>query len=265
MGGEGTPLLLLHGLPGSAQSWQKVGLKLASRFRVVIPDLLGFGASDAPHQGFYLDEQAEVIRALLHYLQITRCYVGGHGFGGLLALTLLRRYPELDIRGLILSAADLMPADLQPLPVRLAQVPGLGGLVAWGVAGNRLGLRLAYDTLAQNKEEISWRDFRRHLTRTGTRLTGRIFHRTAAERQMRYADLAPVLPELHCPTLLLWGDEDPLSPVQVAEQLRATLPDAILKVYAYTGHFVPEERSLETAEDIVLRFHDQPLVFKGNA
>lgn len=52
MGGDGEPLLLLHGVPGSAQTWQKVGIKLTSRFRIIIPDLMGFGASDPPGQEF---------------------------------------------------------------------------------------------------------------------------------------------------------------------------------------------------------------------
>lgn len=265
MGGDGAPLLLLHGIPGSSQSWQKVGVKLAGRYRVIIPDLLGFGASDAPTNGFYLDEQADAIRGLLNYLQVTRCYLGGHGFGGLLALTLMQRYPELDIRGLILAAADLLPDAHPPLPLRLAQLPGLGPLVAWSITGNWLGLRLFYTALTHNQEEARWRDFRRHLTRPSLALTRRILLRAATERRTRYAQFEAMLPQIDCPTLLLWGDEDPLSRVIIGEQLRALLPDALLKVYAYTGHFIPEERPLETAEDIVLRFHDQPLVIKRAA
>jgi SsrA-binding protein len=65
---------------------------------------------------------------------------------------------------------------------------------------------------------------------------------------------------ISCPTLLLWGDDDPFLTVNVGERARATLPNALLKVYAYTGHFVPEERPLESAEDIALRFTDTPLM-----
>src|SRR5262245_42091134 len=107
MGGDGEPLLLLHGVPGSSQSWQKVGIKVASRFRVIIPDLMGFGASDPPADDFYLEAQARSLRALLNYLQIKSLILGGHGFGASVALTLMRLYPELHVSGLILSATHL--------------------------------------------------------------------------------------------------------------------------------------------------------------
>ncbi len=263
MGGDGEPLLLLHGIPGSSQSWQKVGVKLASRYRVIIPDLLGFGASDAPVNGFYLQEQAEAVRALVNYLHIDRFYLGGHGFGGLLAVTLMRRYPELRIRGLILSAVTLFAGTAMPLSLRLANAPGLNSLFAWGVAGNYLGLRVLYDAAVHNKEEARWRDFRRHFTRASINFTRRIVQRNLAELRTGNAPVDAMLPNIDCPALLLWGDDDPISTVRVGERLRAGLPDALLKIYAYTGHFVPEERPVETAEDIVLRFHDQPLPFKG--
>jgi pimeloyl-ACP methyl ester carboxylesterase len=87
--------------------------------------------------------------------------------------------------------------------------------------------------------------------------------RTLADSLVDYGEIEATLPQITCPTLLLWGDEDPFCTVNVAEQVRAVLPDALLKVYAYTGHFVPEERPIECAEDIVLRFTDLPLLIKA--
>jgi pimeloyl-ACP methyl ester carboxylesterase len=86
--------------------------------------------------------------------------------------------------------------------------------------------------------------------------------RSLTNFQATYTEIEATLPSITCPTLLLWGDEDPLYTVQVGLRARATLPDALLKVYAYTGHFVPEERPIECAEDIVLRFTDEPLPIK---
>lgn len=259
MGGDGDPLLLLHGIPGSSQSWQKVGIKVASRFRVVIPDLMGFGASDAPTEDFYLEEQAKGIRNLLSYLQITNFYLGGHDFGASIAVTLMRLYPELNVRGLVLSATNLFTDTSIPLSLRLTGVPGLNSLVA----GNRLGLRMLYESATQNKEEVRWSEFRRHLTNGSIKLTRQIFQRNLANRQDTYAEMEAALPQIRCPALILWGDEDPFFAVDIGERIRATLPNALLKVYAYTGHFVPEERPIECAEDIVLRFTDQPLVIKS--
>src|SRR4051794_3209882 len=123
MGGDGEPLLLLHGVPGSSLAWQKVGIRVASRFRVIIPDLLGFGASDqATDDEYYLEAQAKSVRALINYLQLKSLILGGHGFGASVAVTLMRLYPELNISGLILSATNLFADTKIPFPLNLAQI-----------------------------------------------------------------------------------------------------------------------------------------------
>jgi pimeloyl-ACP methyl ester carboxylesterase len=267
MGGDGEPLLLLHGVPGSSQTWQKVGIKIASRFRVILPDLMGFGASEPPTADMesqdYLEAHAKSVYALLNYLQIKSLYLGGHDFGAAVAVTLMRLYPEVDVRGLILSAANLFTDTKIPFPLGMARLPLFNQLFAWGMAGNRLGLRVLYESATQNKEEAIWRDFRRHLTGGSIPLTRRILQRSLADFESNYAEIEATLPHIICPTLVLWGDEDPFLSVHVGERVRAALPDAMLKVYAYTGHFVPEERPIESAEDIALRFTDEPLLIKA--
>ncbi len=254
MGGDRDPLLLLHGAPGSAQSWLGVGSRLTTRFRVIIPDLMGFGASDSPSGNGDLHDQAQAVRQLLTHLRITQLYLGGHDVGGPLALTLMRLFPELDVRGLILAAGNLFGDTPLALSHRIAKVPGLGHLAVWGMAGNRLGLRMLYEGAVHNKDDLPWRAFRHHLTAGGMRQTRRILRRARANQRGYLAEVEAMLPDVACPALILWGDDDPYLPVGVGERLRATLPDALLKVYAYTGHFVPEERPIETAEDIILRF-----------
>lgn len=262
MGGDGEPLLLLHGVPGSSQAWQKVGIKIASRFRVIIPDLLGFGASDQPVDDFDLEAQAKAVRALLNYLQIDSLYVGGHGFGAAIALTLMRLYPEVKVQGLILAATNLFTETPMPFPMSLARWPVFNQLFAWSMAGSRLAVRALYESSTQNKEESRWRDFRHHLNGSNLKNTRHILQHSTKDFASRYAEIEAMLPQITCPTLLLWGDDDPFVSVHVGEQAHALLPDSVLKVYGYTGHFVPEERPIECAEDIVLRFTDDPLPFK---
>ena len=254
MGGDGDPLVLLHGSTGSAQAWLRVGSRLTTRFRVIIPDLMGFGASDAPTGDGWIEDQAQAVHRLLAHLRITHLYVGGHDFGGPVAITLMRLFPEMEVRGLILAATHLFRDMPIPLSLRVAGVPGVNSLVFWGRVGNRLGLRLLYERAVYNKEDFPWREFRRHLTRSGMRQTSRTWQRSLAHRRTRYAEIEAMLPRIECPALVVWGDDDPFLPVDAGVRLRAALPDALLKVYAFTGHFVPEERPIETAEDIILRF-----------
>lgn len=254
MGGDGAPLLFLHGIPGSAHSWLRVGSRLTTRFRVIIPDLMGFGESDTPAVSGDPAEQAQAVRQLLAHLHISEFYLAGHGFGGAMALTLMRGFPELTVRGLVLAATHVFADTRVPLPLHVAKAPGVNSLAFWSMAGNRLGLRLFYENAVQNKEDLPWSEFRRHLTPGGMRQTRRMLQRSLANMRTTYADVEAMLPNVNCPALVIWGDEDPYLAVAMGERLRATLPDARLKVYAFTGHFVPEERPIETAEDIVLRF-----------
>lgn len=250
IGGTGRPLLLLHGIPGSSHSWAKVGGILAEHFQVIMPDLRGFGQSDSPDEDFYMKAQAESLRRLLDVLGIEQLAIGAHDFGGPVALTLRRLYPELDIDRFVLSATNLFTDTYVPPPLRLAGVYILGDLFFWMATGNRIGLRLMYAAAARNKAEFALSDYNRHLTASGIDYTRRIFQHSLADLQGNYGALEAMLPDVEQPTLVLWGDKDPFFSVAVAQRTSNAFPNAALKVYSDTGHFVPEERPGEVAEDI---------------
>lgn len=71
-GGDGEPFLLLHGIPGSAFTWESTGMHLADRYQVIIPDLLGYGQSDIPEDDYYFETQARGIKQLLDKLGINK-------------------------------------------------------------------------------------------------------------------------------------------------------------------------------------------------
>lgn len=93
--GQGPTLLLLHGLGASSYTWRYLIPKLAQHYRVLAPDLPGFGKSDKPVDKTYgLDEQAERIEAFLDQLNIKSCYVAGSSLGASLALWLSLKRPQ---------------------------------------------------------------------------------------------------------------------------------------------------------------------------
>jgi pimeloyl-ACP methyl ester carboxylesterase len=247
-GGDGDPLLLLHGLPGSSHSWEPAGCHLASHYDVIIPDLSGFGHSEGLDRelhldhAFYMEAHAETIHGLLDALDLDAFYLAGHDFGGAVAVTLLRLFPEYTPKGLVLMATNLFTDTPVPLPLRLAGVPGLGTAVVRLVAGTRLGLRAMYWAAVHDKDTFGVEDFERHLTPSGIDQTRRIFRRSLTDMQGNYEDVEALLPQLDVPTLVLWGDRDPFFSVEEAERLVDTLPDATLTIFKETGHFVPEER-----------------------
>lgn len=249
-GGDGPPLLLLHGIPGSALAWGRVGAQLAAHYRVIIPDLLGFGASAPPRGDYYMEAQALALRQLLADLQVRELFLGAHDFGGPVALTLMRLCPELKVRALVLSSTNLFTDTFVPPPLRLAGVPGLGAAAFRAMAGTRLGLRLMYAAATRRKAEASWSQFSRHLTPSGIDLTWRIFQRSLADLRGNYQAVQDSLPGLTLPTLILWGSDDPFFAVSVARRSQRAIAGAALQVYAGTGHFVPEERPEQVAADI---------------
>jgi pimeloyl-ACP methyl ester carboxylesterase len=109
-------------------------------------------------------------------------------------------------------------------------------------AGTQPGLRLLYWTAVRNKAAFSADAFNRHLTPSGIEQTRRIVQRSLTGTRIHYAEVEALLPRLDVPTLVLWGDRDPLLSVGQAERLVDTLPNATLAVFKKTGHFVPEER-----------------------
>lgn len=221
-GGRGDTFLLLHGIPGSSLAWRAVGERLANEYRVVAPDLAGFGESDPPGGDYYMEAQARSIGLLLDDLGIEELYLGGHDFGGPVALTLARVRPDLRIQGLVLSATNVFTDTHVPLPLRVAGVPVL----------------------------------RRHLTPSSLDLTRRIFQRSLADLRSNYRAVEDTLARLTMPTLVLWGDEDPFFRPPVGARTHKEIRRSVLKTYEGVGHFVPEEKPVLVAEDILGHFSE---------
>lgn len=244
-GGRGTPLLLLHGIPGSSHTWEEAGRLLASRYDVIIPDLGGFGESDPLEHlshDFYMEAHADAIHGLLDELSVRNFFLGGYDFGGPVALTLLRLFPAHAVEGLILSATNLFTDRAFPVPYRVANVPVLGTVFFRLFAGTRLGLRLLYWGAAHNKAAFRAADFDRHLTPSGLDQTWRLLRRSCADLHGRYEQIETLLSDLEVPTLVICGDRDPFFSVEDAKGLANALPYATLTILEETGHFVPEER-----------------------
>jgi pimeloyl-ACP methyl ester carboxylesterase len=257
-GGAGESILFLHGFPGSAYSWEAAALALlenhSGRYRVIIPDLLGFGESDSEGDDWYMDGQARAIVDLLKRLDISDVQLAAHDFGGPVAMTLLRLHPELKVHKLILSATNLFTNTPIPFPLRSAGIPILGDMVYGAMAGSRFGFRMMYQFAAVNKKAMTWQDFSRHVTLHGMASTAKIFQQSLADLPRNYGAIETFASQIRIPTLLLWGDRDPFFPVSVAKRSEATIPNAALKIYKQTGHFVPEERATEVADELAVFF-----------
>ena len=240
-GGKGVPLVLVHGLGGSAANWIEVVAQSSGRFRLIVPDLPGHGGSGRARPGAGMTDFADVVGALIEHEGAGSALVAGHSFGGLVALRLAHRRPDL-VRGLLLAA----PAGIATRTRAAQRVVTLAGLLRPGrwVAP----FRYRYSERAWYRTALFQRWFVADPLALSARATigfleGPLEHvdtRTAA-RAMLADDPRSDLEHVRCPSIVLWGARDPQLPLddafEYARRLRAGL-----RVVADCGHLVIGER-----------------------
>ncbi|MFO0645590.1 MAG: alpha/beta fold hydrolase [Polyangiales bacterium] len=246
-GGEGAPLLLVHGLFTDHRAWMPAAEKLAREFRVIVPDLPGAGASEKPTRyAFTRDALADTLCDLLAGVGAPRAHVAGMGLGGLVALTLAADRPEL-VERLVLVSTVAVEAQ-QSFRTRLAAVPVFGPFVFKQVYGRSVlhgyfrgdvfapGFRCDPALLDDWCETFDLPEARECQWRMLTR----------AEADV--SALGPRLPKVSAPTLVLWGDKAPRASVTVGQRLAHELRGGRLEVIAGAGHAPPLEQPEATAD-----------------
>jgi pimeloyl-ACP methyl ester carboxylesterase len=233
--GGGPPLVLVHGAVSDSRVWRRQLDDLSDEFTVVAWDAPGCGGSADPPESFRLPDYAEALAGFIAALGLERPHVLGHSFGGGLALELYPRHPAvpatLILAGAYAGWAGSLPRTEVERRLRFAlevadRLPGgfeptsMPGLFSKAMSPETV------DELVAIMSEI----------------------RPVATRAMAHAlaerDLRDVLPAIGVPTLLLYGDADQRSPLNVAEDLRDSIPTSRLVVMAGLGH----ESYLESPE-----------------
>lgn len=246
--GERGPLVLaLHGIPGSRATFDGVTSRLARDFRVIVPDLRGFGGSPSAPPHFHAAEHAEEVLRLLVSLGEEDVHLVGFDFGGPTAVLLARRLGAR-VRSITVAATNLFPDTPIPPPLRLAKVPLLGWLF-FRVALGYVGQCLMYFAAVRDRRAFPFGRYRATLDGDGARTTREIFYASMRDLPGLYADVAGAARELALPAVVLWGDRDPFFPLPVGERTAAAL-GAELRVLPGCGHFVPEERPAEVADAV---------------
>ena len=239
--GDGPSVLLVHGIPGSGEVWRKVGEGLVSEgFRVVVPDLLGFGESARPDgsEQLWIPAQVEGLLSALDQLGAESVLLVGHDYGAPIGVTLAARDPSR-IRGLVLVAGNLFSDTPIPFPLRTLRMPGIGRAMA-RVMLSGPSLRMMLRVGAGRHDRVS--NPRHYLgDRTQQRSIQTIFGTALRELEHRYAPVEAALPELAVPTIVLWGGEDPFFPPVEGRRAANAIPGAKLRMLEGIGHFIPEE------------------------
>jgi pimeloyl-ACP methyl ester carboxylesterase len=228
--GQGPAVVLIHGFASSLDVWRGIVPALAENHRVLALDLKGFGFSGRPAGDYSPVAQARLVRGFLDARGVERTSVVAHSWGAGVALALTIENPERVDRVALLSAYVF---DQQVPPFfRWAQHGALGDLLfslyyRQGVE-DRVALAF-HDPALATQERVDLVE--RELAREGT-----VAAALAAVRGQRYSVLERRYSSIAHQTLLLWGENDLVTPVRYGHRLLRELPNARLVTYQQCGH-----------------------------
>ncbi len=246
--GKSAPtVVLIHGFGSSLETWRSLIPRLNPTHRVIALDLMGFGRSARPDGDYSPESEARLVLHLLDKLGIGETSIIAHSWGSSVAL----------------SAALLAPSRITRLALLGAWVydEQFPPFFRWAKHGN-IGEALFTLYYKERPDERMARAFydaslidERHLERVVAELDrpGTIAAALAAVRAQDFLTLAKRYPDIRVPTLLIWGQQDRVSPPHFGERLEADLPVADLHVLPRCGHF-PHVEALDKTARLVLDF-----------
>lgn len=252
VGGEGPPLVLVHGLGGAASNWTELAPLLVERHRLLVPDLPGHGRSTALPAVSGLEPFADRVALVAEREGMLPAPVVGHSLGGMIVLRLALRRPA-DVKALVLAgAAGLSVGNVwgrQLLSIFTSVRPGrLAARYRGWVSRSPLLRRLVFgfvsvaDPVGLTDEAVE--GF----------LAGQLLHTDvdSAWQALRRDDPRQELENVRCPVLVLWGSEDVQLPLDDAFEYTRRLR-ARLRVIPGCGHLLIGERP-DACADAIERF-----------
>ena len=251
--GSGPPLLLLHGIANSSETWERVAPLLSEHFTLIAPDLLGHGESATPRGDYSLGAHASGARDIVTALGHERVTVVGHSLGGGIAMQFAYQFPERAERlvlvssgglgrevHLVLRAASLPGADLVLPALTSGRVVGLGREV--GSLLGRVGLAPGGDLgiLAKGFASLDNAGSRQAFLHTVRAVIEPGGQRVSASERLALAALLP--------TLIVWGERDSIIPVAHGEAAHEAMPGSRFEVFEGAGHMPHDDEPVRFAD-----------------
>ncbi len=241
--GDGTPLVFVHGLGGTSNIWHAQRVTLSRYFRVVAADLSGSGRSDKSQRSYSIDGWADEIAGLMDHLNMPAAVIVGHSMGTVIVQHFAAKYPQRTT-ALVLAGGlvELGPPGKEAFTKRAESVEKEGMA---GVADAILGGALSAGTRERNLA-----------------LTGMVREMLLSNDPACYAGHCRALiagsaradqSRITCPTLLLVGDQDPVTPLGLQKQIAAAIKTSRIRIVPNTAHLTMLE-SPEVFNTALLEF-----------
>ncbi|KGM40713.1 alpha/beta hydrolase [Aquabacterium sp. NJ1] len=244
-GGKGAPLVLVHGFGTDKDNFTRVARWLTPHYRVIIPDLIGFGeSSHLPEVDYRFAAQAARVHDFVQSLGLKRVSLGGNSMGGAIALSYAAQHPQ-DVESLWL----LDPAGIAEAPY--------GDLARTLLAGKPNPLIITKESDFPAMMQFAMSDPPYLPTPVMNVLARQRIANQSLERsvfkQIALDSVSKEIRGLTTPTLIVWGAEDRVLSAGAAPVLRSLLPRSEAIIMPHVGHAPMIEQPRQSAEDY-LRF-----------
>jgi pimeloyl-ACP methyl ester carboxylesterase len=260
--GEGPAIVFVHGLSGSWPNWLEQLPVFAKDHRVIAMDLPGFGHSPMPREHITISAYARILDELLETLRVDAATVVGNSMGGFVSAELAIAFPQRVERLVLVSAAGISTyrhRDVERIEPYLRRVASIVAVyTGWTAArsdwiARRPGLRnLTLGLVTRHPSRLP-----AALAAEQLRGAGKPGFMQALRANIDYP-VRERLPEIACPTMIVWGDEDKIIPVADASVFEQLIPSSKKAIFEGTGHMAMLERPAAFNELLYEFVEEQP-------
>lgn len=246
--GSGEPVLFVHGLGGSWPNWLEQLPVLCKGRRAIAFDLPGFGGSPMPSAPISIPSYARIVGGLMDALGIPSAAIVGNSMGGEITLELALSDPRRVERMVLVSPAGISTLAVERrLPLIRAIYPPVNAFSRWlGANADEFVRRPRLRAAALKAVAAKPRKIAPEFAAEQIRGMGKPGFLPALEAIVSHSrTLRQRLHQIRCPTLILWGDEDPVVPVRDVDVFAGEIPGARKLVWKQIGHVAMFERGAE--------------------
>src|SRR5215472_215907 len=245
--GEGRPLVLVHGLAGSAENWLALVPEFTRNgYQVYAVDLLGYGRSQQPDVDYSIALETDILRQFLDSQRLTQPDIAGWSMGGWITLKYAAEHPERVHRLILMDSAGLLYDAKNASALRPKSEAELAHM---------------WDVLTPHPQPIPGyvaRDILRNFAINdwvvGRALTSMMTGRDVMDGKMQTVTM---------PVLIIWGKQDVLTPLFIGERMHAAMPQSLLDIYDDTGHLAPTDRAQKVSKSVVAFLKADPPMAGG--
>lgn len=241
-------IILIHGLGGSAERWLEVIPRLSDRYRVIAPDLVGFGYSDKPSEDYTIEFFAKFLGAFIRSLRLRSVILVGTSLGGQIAAQYAST-SDLVERLVMVAPSGAMKSSTAAVDVYIMSA----------LYPNPSSARDAFSMMSNtgDVDDFTVTEFVKRMSMPNAKLAF-----LSAVLGIKNSSTEQALPKIKAPTLLLWGKQDKVIPIAFAPRFASRITDCTFLALDDCGH-LPHVEIPGTFASVVREFLDSRLVLAG--